>query len=236
MFSSVIDQQQPKYVNRSTTHTFFNLFCFLMYLEWIYGLHFLHFPPAANYFYKCQSDNLLLKRSQSSCFTPGYKNVCLHQLHKRWHFFDPYAERHQGLLAYTEVSLVTTGNKLLTSCLIVHRCTVQMMISVCISSSPSGSKVFVTVKPVVTKLSDCAPLQRRAIKCDGRIGNDITSRFEAVAHCFLTGYWWESQLFPVFPPQGCVSFGGRGLSNRERLWRWHWQTAFVFALGKKAVR
>lgn len=74
---------------------------------------------------------------------------------------------------------LTSGLKSSLSCSIVfsHHITAEIIIIVYISSPSCGMEAFVTAKPVATKPSVCVPLERHAIKCDRRIGNDITPRF-----------------------------------------------------------
>lgn len=93
---------------------------------------------------------------------------------------DSCAGRLKRILANKEMTDIPPGWRQNTSesrLVFFHHRTAEMIIIVYISSSSKGSKLFVTVKPVVTKPTDCVPLERHAIKCDRCIGNDIKSGF-----------------------------------------------------------
>lgn len=85
------------------------------------------------------------------------------------------------------------------------------------SSAGSDNGVFVTVKPVKTEAAECVLLERHGIKCDRCIGNVMLSNgsFRAISHWFMTGYWWESQLFPVPLPEG------NGVCPPKKALVWH---------------
>lgn len=93
--------------------------------------------------------------------------------------------------------------------------------------------VFFTVKPVVTKPSDCVPLERHAIKCDRCIGNDIKLRFWSHRSLLPDRLLMRITTISCPLPTGMCFFGGRGQSSPEWLWRWQWQRAVVFALESK---
>lgn len=123
-----------------------------------------------------------------------------------------------------------------SSCLVTFLfCFTDVMIIIVYVSSPSRwSKVFVTVKPVLQGPLTVCLKSHIPLNVTGVLEIILRGGFGAISHLFLTGCWWESQLFPVFPPQGDVSLeGGGGQSNPKQSSRWHWQRAFDFILENK---
>lgn len=86
-----------------------------------------------------------------------------------------------------------------------------MIITVYVSSSSRCSKVFVTVKPVLQGPLTVCLKSHIPLNVTGVLEIILRGGFRAISHLFLTGYWWESQLFPVFPPPGDVSLLREGV-------------------------